>query len=76
VHLSGNMERWEQYEIWAPASGESRWQFVAAFHDFDIASAVAKKRGTHVRLIQAKYVDGKLAEQQVILDLGKTRQTA
>ncbi|HEU5233146.1 MAG TPA: hypothetical protein VFU50_09815 [Terriglobales bacterium] len=70
------MERWEQYEIWAPASGESRWQFVAAFHDFDIASAVAKKRGTHVRLIQAKYVDGKLAEQQVILDLGKTRQTA
>jgi uncharacterized DUF497 family protein len=70
------MERWEQYEIWAPASGESRWQFVAAFHDFDIASAVAKKRGTHVRLIQAKYIDGKLAEQQVILDLGKTRQTA
>jgi uncharacterized DUF497 family protein len=70
------MERWEQYEIWAPASGESRWQFVAAFHDFDIASAVAKKRGTHVRLIHAKYVGGKLAEQQVILDLGKTRQTA
>jgi uncharacterized DUF497 family protein len=70
------MERWEQYEIWAPASGESRWHFVAAFHDFDIASAVAKARGTHVRLIHAKYVDGKLAEQQVILDLGKTRQTA
>ena len=70
------MERWEQYEIWAPASGESRWQLVAAFHDFDTASAVAKARGSHVRLIHAKYVDGKLAEQQVILDLGKTRQTA
>lgn len=70
------MERWEQYEIWAPASGEARWQFVAAFRDFEIASAVAKARGSHVRLIQAKYVDGKLAEQQVILDLGKTRQTA
>lgn len=69
------MERWEQYEIWAP-SGESRWQLVAAFRDFDIASAVAKARGSGVRLIQAKYVDGKLAEQQVILDLGKTRQTA
>lgn len=70
------MERWEQYEIWAPTSGESRWQLVAAFHDFDVASAVAKARGSHVRLIHAKYVDGKLAEQQVILDLGKTRHTA
>jgi 1,2-phenylacetyl-CoA epoxidase PaaB subunit len=70
------MEQWEQYEIWAPGSSESRWQLVAAFHDFDIASAVAKARGSHVRLIHAKYVDGKLAEQQVILDLGKTRQTA
>jgi 1,2-phenylacetyl-CoA epoxidase PaaB subunit len=70
------MERWEQYEIWAPASDRSRWQFVAAFHDFDVASAVAKARGSHVRLIHAKYVDGKLAEQQVILDVGKTRHTA
>lgn len=70
------MERWEQYEIWAPASDPSRWQFVAAFHDFDVASAVAKARGSHVRLIHAKYVGGKLAEQQVILDVGKTRQTA
>ena len=70
------MEQWEQYEIWAPASDPSRWQFVAAFHDFDVASAVAKARGSHVRLIHAKYVGGKLAEQQVILDVGKTRQTA
>ncbi len=70
------MEQWEQYEIWTPASDQSRWQFVAAFHDFDVASAVARARGSHVRLIHAKYVDGKLAEQQVILDVGKTRQTA
>jgi hypothetical protein len=70
------MERWEQFEIWAPGSGQSKWQLVAAFRDFDIASAVAKSRGSDVRLIQATYTDGKLTGQQVILDLGKTRHSA
>ena len=70
------MERAEQYEIWAPASGKSRWEFVAAFKDFDLASAVATRRGRSVRLIHAIYLDGKLTEQHVILDLGKPRQTA
>ncbi|MBV9075528.1 MAG: hypothetical protein JOZ10_18030 [Acidobacteria bacterium] len=70
------MERWEQYEIWSIASGGSRWEFVAAFHDFDVASAVARRRGQNLRLVHAIYVDGKLAEQQVLVELGKTRQTA
>jgi hypothetical protein len=70
------MERWEQFEIWAPSSGSSQWQLVAAFHDFDVASAVAKGRENNVRLIRAVYVDGKVAEQHVLLDRGKTRQTA
>ena len=76
MHLSEEMERWEQYEIWAlPASG-SRWEFVAAFHDFDVASAVATRRGRNVRLIHAVYVDGQLKEQQVLVELGRPRQTA
>jgi len=70
------MERWEQFEIWAPAAGSSQWQLVAAFHDFDVASAVAKGRQDSVRLIRAVYVDGKVAEQYVLLDRGKTRQSA
>lgn len=69
------MERWEQYEIWGMASG-SRWEFVAAFHDFDVASAVATRRGRGVRLIRAVYVNGKLAEQEVLVELGQTRQSA
>lgn len=70
------MDRWEQYEIWAPISGSSRWEFIAAFHDFDVASAVARRRSRNVRLIHAVYTDGKLTEQHVLVDLGTPRQSA
>jgi hypothetical protein len=70
------MTRWEQYEIWAPTTGASRWQFVAAFHDFDVASAVATRRGHSVRLVHTVYMDGELVEQHVLVELGKPRQTA
>ena len=70
------MERWEQFEIWAPAADTSEWRLVAAFHDFDVATAVAKGREENVRLIRAVYVDGKVAEQHVLLDRGKTRHSA
>jgi hypothetical protein len=69
------MERWEQYEIWGLTSAR-RWEFVAAFHDFDVASAVASRRGHGVRLVHAVYVDGKLAEQEVLVEVGQSRQTA
>lgn len=69
------MERFEQYEIWSqnPESA-SKWEFVAAFHDFDVASAVAARRGRGVRLIHATYEGGKLTEHQVLAELGSTRQ--
>lgn len=68
------MDRFEQYEIWGLVPGDSsRWQFVAAFHDFDVASAVAARRGRGVRLVHAIYEDGKLTEQQVLAELGSTR---
>jgi hypothetical protein len=70
------MERWEQYEIWAVTSGARRWEFVAAFHDFDVASAVATRRGRGVRLVHTVYVNGKLAEQEVLVEVGQSRQTA
>jgi hypothetical protein len=68
------MERFEQYEIWSPQENSARWQLIAAFHDFDVASAVASRRGRRVRLIHAVYLDGKLAEQQVIAELGSPRE--
>ncbi|HWC17752.1 MAG TPA: hypothetical protein VG498_12100 [Terriglobales bacterium] len=70
------MDRWEQFEIWAPSADSAEWQMVAAFPDFDVASAVAKGREDNVRLIRAVYLHGKVAEQHVLLDRGKTRQTA
>lgn len=70
------MERWEQYEIWGLDNGGTRWEFVAAFHDFDVASAVATRRGRGVRLVHAVYADGKLAEQEVLVEVGRPRQSA
>jgi hypothetical protein len=69
------MGRFEQYEIWTQNSEtSSRWEFVAAFHDFAVASAVAARRGRGVRLIHAVYEGSKLAEQHVLAELGSTRE--
>jgi len=69
------MDRFEQYEIWAQSpESASKWEFVAAFHDFDVASAVAARRGRGVRLIHTIYEGGKLTEQHVLAELGSIRQ--
>jgi hypothetical protein len=49
---------------------------VAAFRDFDVASAVAKERVQSLRLVHAIYEGNKLAEHHVIAEIGRTRQTA
>ncbi len=68
------MERWEQYEVWQ-LTGE-KWELVGAFREFDLANAVARNRQTRMRLIHAVYVDGKLKTQDIIADLGSTRDVA
>ena len=70
------MEHWEQYEIWKLIPGNSRWELVAAFRDFDVASAVARQREHSLRLVRAVYEGNKLAEHHVIAEIGRTRQTA
>lgn len=70
------MDRFEQYEIWGLVPGnDSRWQLVAAFRDFEVASAVAARRGRGVRLVHAIYEDGRLTEQQVLAQVGSTRES-
>jgi len=65
------MERWEQYEVWAmPESENARWEMVAAFQDFEVASAVARRRKRNVRLIHAVYEGNKLIEKHILADLG------
>lgn len=65
------MPRFEQYEVWA-ARGE-KWELVAAFTDFDVASAVFGNRTYRQRLIHAVYEDGKKTAEDVIAELGSTR---
>jgi hypothetical protein len=65
------MPRFEQFEIWV-LNGE-KWELASAFHDFDVAAAVARGRNSRVRLVHAVYEDNKLVAQEVIAEVGSTR---
>jgi hypothetical protein len=68
------MARWEQYEVWASTKG--KWGLVAWFVDLDVASAVFRNRTYRQRLVHAVYEDGKLVQQDVIAEVGGTREEA
>jgi len=71
------MDRFEQFEIWATRpDSASRWEMVAAFADFEVASAVASRRGRRVRLVHSIYEEGKLVKQEVLAEVGDTSQRA
>jgi len=71
------MERWEQYEVWAmPETENARWEMVAAFLEFEVASAVARKRKRNVRLIHAVYEGNKLIEKHILAALGHIREAS
>jgi len=67
------MAQWEQFQIWVQKDG--KWEMVAAFSDFELASAVARSRRSRMRLIHAVYEDGKLVGQDVLAELGVTRSS-
>ena len=66
------MTHWEQYEVWS-LNGD-KWELVAFFHDFDVASAVMRKRQYRTRLIHAVYDEGKRTQEDVLAELGATRE--
>ncbi len=66
------MPRFEQYEIWV-LNGD-RWEISSWFRDFDVASTVATGRTRRVRLIHAVYEDGKRVQEEVIAEVGATRE--
>jgi len=68
------MARWEQFEIWQK-KGE-KWELLGAFADLDVANTMARSRGTHTRLIRAVYDGENQIEQDVIADIGATRDVA
>ena len=51
-----------------------RWEFVASFVDFDVAYAVAKNRDNRVRLLKVTYENELPVEQEVIAEVGATRE--
>ena len=66
------MSRYEQYEIWVLDAG--RWQMIASFREFEIASAMARNRTARMRLIRTVYDNGQPVEQQVLAEVGATRE--
>lgn len=68
------MARWEQYEVWIHDRG--KWGLIASFNDLEVASAVARNRASRVRLIHAIYEDHKLISQDVLAELGITREVS
>jgi len=51
-----------------------RWEFVASFLEFEVAHALAKNRSERVRLLKVTYENGAPVEQEVIAEVGATRE--
>ena len=67
------MEQFEQYEVWELHS--SRWRFVASFSDFAIANELARRRTYRARLIHAVYEGAQRVREDILVELGATRQS-
>ncbi len=66
------MSRFEQFEVWEFNGGQ--WVFIASFRDFELANVMARRRTYRVRLLHVTYEDGKPVSQQVLAEIGETRQ--
>ncbi len=66
------MNRFEQFEVWEFNNG--RWEFIASFRDFDAANVMARRRSYRVRLLHVTYEDSKPVSQEVLAEIGATRQ--
>ncbi len=68
------MARWEQYEVWILPEGKgARWEMIAAFTDFEVASALAMRRNRQMRLIHCIYEGSRQVEQHILAEFGDTR---
>ena len=65
-------ERWDQYEIWAMNQG--KWEFIASFVDFEVASAVFRNRTYRQRMLHVVYEGKTMMKQDVIAEVGSTRE--
>ncbi len=68
------MAQLEQFEVFR--FHDEKWELVAAFQDLDLASELARSRRSNVRVVRASYEDGKKVSEEILLDLGSTRDVA
>lgn len=68
------MAHLEQFEVLQLQ--DQKWELVAAFRDLDLATEVARTRRSNVRVVRAGYEDGKKVSEEILLDLGSTRDVA
>jgi hypothetical protein len=66
------MAKWKQYELWVQSS-ENKWEIVGLFPSTDLATAVANARTARTRLIEVLYDGSKMLGQEIIAELGNTR---
>jgi hypothetical protein len=64
--------RWEHFEVWREQSG--KWELVGAFLDHNVASAVASNYSYRMKLVHAVFEDGKRVQEDVLAELGSTRE--
>jgi hypothetical protein len=62
----------EQYEIWILHG--KQWTLASAYTDFELASAVANSHTHHMRLIHAIYENGVQVQQNILAEMGATRE--
>ncbi|MCU1284270.1 MAG: hypothetical protein JWO13_620 [Acidobacteriales bacterium] len=53
---------------------QGKWELVAHFNELDVASAVFKNRTYRQKLVHAVYEDGKVMQQDIIAEVGSTRE--
>jgi hypothetical protein len=63
----------EQYEIWVENAG--KWERLAFFRDFDVASAVFANRNYRQKLVHATYDEnGRKVAEETLAEIGRTRE--
>lgn len=63
----------EQFEVWVEKQG--RWERVAFFRDFDVASAVFATRTYRQKLLHVTYDEaGKKIAEETLAEIGRTRE--
>jgi hypothetical protein len=62
----------QHYELWAQKKGQ--WGKVASFREFDLASTVLRNYKYRMRLVRVSYQGGAPVLNEVLAEVGATRE--